>query len=129
MSEKNLSTVSDGKNVEPLRNSRVVAPRVDIFETDRELLLYADLPGVASDGVDLRYEDGELILQGRVGGERSGTVLAAEFEPADFYRVFRVHDSIDAHKIDAELKNGVLTVHLPKEERHQPRKVTVKATA
>ena len=50
-------------------------------------------------------------------------------EPADFYRVFRVHDTIDAGKIEAELKNGVLTVHLPKEAKHQPRQVTIKSQA
>jgi HSP20 family molecular chaperone IbpA len=123
----NLATVANGKNVEPIRNGRTVAPRVDIFETDRELLMYADLPGVALSDVDLRYEDGELVLQGKVAAERQGNLLAREFEPVDFYRVFRVHETIDAGKIEAEFKNGVLTVHLPKEEKHQPRKVAIKA--
>ena len=129
MTENKMSAVSNGNTAEPIRNGRTVAPRVDIFETDRELLMYADLPGVATGDVDLRYEDGELVLQGKVSAKGSGQPLAREFEPADFYRVFRVHDSIDAGKIEAELKNGVLTVHLPKEAKHQPRQVAVKSQA
>lgn len=128
MSENKLTSYANGA-AEPIRNGRVVAPRVDIFETDRELVMYADLPGVAQGDVDLRYEDGELVLQGKVTATRSGELVAREFDAADFYRVFRVHESIAAGQIAAELKNGVLTVHLPKEAKHQPRQVTVKATA
>jgi len=129
MSETNLKSVSNGNTAEPIRNGRTVVPRVDIFETDRELLMYADLPGVGTGDVDLRYEDGELVLQGKVMADKPGQPLAREFEPVDFYRVFRVHDTIDAGKIEADLKNGVLTVHLPKEEKHQPRQVAVKSQA
>ena len=125
---KNLST-SNGNAPESIRNGRTVAPRVDIFETDRELVMYADMPGVQSDGVDLRYEDGELVLQGKVAATRDDEPVAREFNPSDYYRVFRVHDTIDAGKIEAELKNGVLTVHLPKEVKHQPRQVTIKSQA
>lgn len=130
MSENNVAPIVNGQGAELMRSGRTVAPRVDIFETEQELLLYADLPGVAPGDVDLRYEDGELILQGRVdSARRSGEPLATEFDSVSFYRVFRVHESIDAAKIGAEHKNGVLTVHLPKEAKHQPRQVTVKATA
>jgi len=114
------------QNSEPTRGGKMLTPPVDIFETDRELLLQADLPGVASDGLDLRFEDGELVLHAKVAGPRGGNVLVREFEPADFYRSFRVHDSIDSTKIEAEFKNGVLTVHLPKEAKRQPRQVSVK---
>ena len=58
------------------RDKRTVAPRVDIFETDRELLMYADLPGVGTGDVDLRYEDGELVLQGKVTTDKPGQPLA-----------------------------------------------------
>jgi HSP20 family protein len=128
MAENNLSAVTNGSTAEPIRNARTVTPRVDIFETDAELIMYADLPGVAPGNVDLRYEDGELVLEGKVGEGRASAAVR-EFEPADFYRTFRVHDSIDSSKISAELKNGVLTVHLPKEAKHQPRKVNVKTIA
>lgn len=104
-------------------------PRVDIIETDKQLIVYADLPGVAPQDVDLRYERGELVLHARVKPHtRTGTRLLEEYDVGDFYRAFQVHESIDASKIEAECKNGVLTVHLPKEEAAQPKKVMVKAS-
>src|SRR5438067_5852279 len=93
-------------------------PRVDIFETENELSLYADVPGVRPEDVDLRYEGGELILHGRVQprhGEEN--FVYQEYEEGDFYRAFSIHESIDASRIEAECKNGVLIVHLPKSER------------
>src|SRR5947209_16650309 len=91
------------------------APRVDIYETDRELVLLADVPGVRPEDVDLRYENGELLLRARVQPRHRGAeYLLAEYEEGDFHRVFAVHESIDSSKISAECKNGVLTVHLPK---------------
>ncbi len=101
-------------------------PLVDIYETDKELILLADVPGVRSDDVDLRYERGQLILHGRVNRQQhSGSLVSGEYEEGDFHRVFQVHESIDASRIEAECKNGVLTVHLPKEEAAQPRKIAV----
>jgi len=101
-------------------------PRVDIFETDKELTLYAELPGVRPEDVDLRYENGELLLHGRVKprpGQRN--LLLHEFDEGDFYRVFAIHESIDAGRIEAECKNGVLIVHLPKVEAVRPRQINV----
>ena len=112
---------------ERTRDHQYFLPRVDIYETDHELVLFADVPGVAPRDVDLRFEKGELILQGRITRqERKGQQLAGEYQEGDFYRVFHVHESIDSTRIEAECSNGVLTVHLPKEERVKPRKVDVK---
>src|SRR6516225_5229326 len=78
-------------------------PRVDIVETDKQLIVYADLPGVVPQDVDLRYERGELIVHGRVKPRtRPGTRLLEEYDVGDFHRVFQVHESIDAGKIEAE---------------------------
>ena len=118
---------SQPKTSEPTRAAHTVAPRVDIFENDHELTLYADLPGVAPDGVDLRYERGELTLHGTVTPRAGvGQLLLGEYSSADFHRVFQVHETIDASKIEAEHRDGVLTVHLPKQEAAKPKQVTVK---
>jgi HSP20 family protein len=102
-------------------------PRVDIYETDNELTLYADVPGVSPDEVDLRYEGGELILHGRVKPRhQEEDFVVQEYEEGDFYRAFSIHESIDASKIEAECKNGVLTVHLPKVERARPKQISVR---
>ena len=112
---------------ERLRGGTYFTPRVDIVETDNELMLFADLPGVRPEDVDLRYEQGELTLQGRCQPRQPerGSLLN-EYEVGDFYRAFQVHETIDASKISAEFKNGVLTVHLPKMEQAKPRQISVR---
>jgi HSP20 family protein len=113
---------------EATRGGVYFTPRVDIVETDSELTLYAEVPGVRPDDVDLRYEKGELLLHARVKpveGQRS--MLLQEYEEGDFYRAFTIHESIDSGRISAECKNGVLTVHLPKAEAARPRQISVRA--
>ena len=101
-------------------------PRVDILETEDELVLFADLPGVKEGDVDIRFENGELTLHAqRQPSKMTGTVLW-ENEVGDFFRAFRISEQIDAGEIWAELKNGVLTLHLPKVETAKPRKITVR---
>jgi len=113
---------------ERLREGVTFTPRVDILETDKELLLFADLPGVKNEDVELHFEKGQLVLTGRVK-QRTGTQPFAlrEYEEGDFYRAFAIHESIDATKIEASCKNGVLTVNLPKIEAVKPRQISVKA--
>jgi len=102
---------------------------VNIYETDKELTLFAEMPGVKPDGVDLRYENGELVLHGRLAPReaRDRRPLLREYEEGDFHRTFSIHESIDAGRIEAECKDGVLTVHLPKVEAVRPRQIAVKA--
>jgi HSP20 family protein len=112
---------------QPTRGGAQFTPRVDIFETEKELTLTAELPGVKSDDVELRYENGELTLHGRVQKRHPGKkLLLQEYEEGDFYRAFSIHESIDASLIEAECKNGLLTVHLPKVEAVRPRQIAVK---
>jgi HSP20 family protein len=133
MTQKNLQGVqgrqrADGSGPESTRGNQVYAPGVDIFETESELLLFADLPGVNPKDIDLRYERGELTLTAKAPQrERSGRLVASEFEEGDYYRVFRVNELIDAGRIDAEYKQGVLLVHLPKQEKAKPKQVRVRA--
>jgi HSP20 family molecular chaperone IbpA len=102
-------------------------PRVDILETDNEILLFADMPGVRPEDADVRFENGELILHGHCAQRHEGVnYLAAEYGVGDFYRVFTISADIDAGKIAAELKNGVLTIQLPKSEAVKPKKIAVK---
>jgi HSP20 family protein len=113
---------------ERTRGGVYFTPRVDIFETDKELILFADMPGVGPQDVELRYEKGELLLQGRVQPrQHHGQLLLGEYEEGDFYRSFTIHESIDNSKIEATCKNGVLTVHLPKVAAAQPRQIKVRS--
>jgi HSP20 family protein len=114
---------------ERMRGGVSFTPRVDIVETDHELALYADLPGVRPADVDLRYEQGELTLYGRCRPRQPERgALLNEYEVGDFYRAFTVGEAIDASKIAAEFKNGVLIVHLPKMEQVKPRQITVRGS-
>ena len=113
---------------EATRGGPHFVPHVDILETENDLWLYADMPGVRAEDVELHYEKGELMLHARVRGRqpRDGAVLR-EYEEGDFHRAFSVHESIDASRIEASCKSGVLTVRLPKVEAVKPRQIKVTA--
>jgi HSP20 family protein len=119
---------TDVSRPEATRGGTFFTPRVDICETDRELTLFAELPGVKPEDVNLRYEHGELLLHAKATRRPvNGPMLLREYEQGDFYRAFTIHESIDSTRIAAECKNGVLTVHLPKVESAQPRQISVRA--
>jgi len=132
MAEKNPMALKNRPEThapESTRNGLYFAPRVDIYETEGELTLYADMPGIDPQGVDLRYERGELTVKAKAPArERAGHQLLGEYEEGDYYRVFQVHESIDAGRIEAEYKNGVLIVHLPKQEEVKPKQVAIRAS-
>lgn len=111
---------------ENTRGAVFFTPRVDILESDKELTLFADVPGVRPEDVDLRYEKGELLLHARVSPRHPNQQsLLNEYDEGDFYRAFSVHESIDSTRIAADCKNGVLIIHLPKVEAVQPKQITV----
>jgi len=99
-----------------------VAPPVDIYENEEEILLVADVPGVESDHVDVRLEQGQLDLEAKQVPPRE----QAESLPAVlFARSFRVPETVDPAGVSAELKDGVLRVHLKKSEAAKPRRIEV----
>ncbi len=113
---------------ETTRNVPTYTPRFDILETDDELVLYGDLPGVAPEDLDVRYENRELTIHGRVHprGANARNVYR-EYGIGDFHRSFVIGEVLDAAQIHAELKHGVLTIHLPKTEGVKLRRIPVKA--
>jgi HSP20 family protein len=120
-------TRSDVTTPEQVPAKTTYTPRVDILETPDELVLFADLPGVRAGDVDVRFENGDLVLHGRCEprGDSRGFFLQ-EYGTGDFYRAFTLNETIDSDKITAEHKNGVLTVHLPRSEKVKPKRITVK---
>jgi len=111
------------------RSNAVYVPNVDVLETPEELLLVADLPGSSSSDIDVRYEDGELTLHGKVNDRQPGEAraLLREYGVGHFNRVFTIDEQIDAEKISAEYARGVLTIRLPKVEAAKPKTIKVKA--
>jgi HSP20 family molecular chaperone IbpA len=120
-----------GNNVataERTRDNPTFTPRFDIVENDDELMLCGDLPGVDCEDLEISFENNELRIYGRVSPRHTGVqYLYGEYGIGDFYRSFAIGETVDATKISAELKNGVLTLHLPKTEAVKPRKIEVKA--
>lgn len=113
---------------EQTRPGRVFTPDVDIFESEQEITLLADMPGVQASGLSIDLRDDVLTLSGDVvpfeGTEEESLVL--EYETGRYYRQFTVSEMIDQAKIDANLKDGVLHLRLPKVEKAKPRKIEVK---
>jgi HSP20 family molecular chaperone IbpA len=100
---------------------------VDIVELPDKLVLTIDMPGVRSQDVEINFERGELTVFGkRQPVEPKGQWLVQEIEAGNYYRAFLISQDVAADKISAELKNGVLTIHLPRIEAAQPRKISVK---
>ena len=118
-------------SAESTRNRPVVAPPVDIYENAEEYLVLADLPGVDTNDVQIRFEDGELSIRASRAdvGPSEGTAEAPgqEFAAADFMRRFSIPETVDASKIDAKLQAGVLHLSLPKASRVRPRQIAVKS--
>jgi len=113
---------------ERTRNATTYVPRFDIVGTDEELVLFGDLPGVTKESLDVRFENGELMIEGNVPLRHAECEFVyGEYGIGDFHRRFTISEKIDAEKISAELHQGVLTLHLPKVEAAKPHKITVKA--
>ena len=116
-------------SAEQTRPEPVFSPAVDIFETDLEITLLADMPGVAADGVNIDLQDGVLTLTADPkpweGPDESDVLV--EFEIGRYYRQFALSDAIDQEKINAKLEDGGLRLTLPKDQKAVPRKITVAA--
>ncbi|GIW39822.1 MAG: molecular chaperone [Candidatus Binatia bacterium] len=105
------------------------APVVDIEETPDEYLIKAEVPGVSRDDVKITVENGVLTLQGerkQEKEEKGRKFHRVERFYGSFLRSFTLPDNVDEEKVRAELKDGVLTVHLPKSEKAKPKAVEVK---
>ncbi len=104
-------------------------PPIDIYETADGLVLYADLPGVAAEGLDLQVQDSRLTLFGHVQlkDPENAQLVHQEYQIGDYLRSFILSDEVDHECIQAKLTNGVLRVELPRAARAKPRRIDVSA--
>ena len=112
---------------ETMRPGPVFIPAVDILDDPNEIIVFADMPGVDSNNVDIDLKDNQLTIVGRIDpveGEKEVS-LYKEFNWGDFYRSFTLSDVIDQTKITAKMDQGVLRLTLPKAEKMKPRKISV----
>lgn len=131
MGEKDLQAkekVELQTTVESTRDVPSYIPAVDIYESAEALTLVADMPGVGPDNVVIDVQDNKLTLRGTVTLEESPErLLLQEYGVGDYFREFTLGRAIDQSKIEATIKNGVLTLTLPKAEAIKPRKIAVKS--
>jgi len=124
MSDKKELVKTEKEMVEQSRPT--VAPLVDIYENDDEILLHADMPGVEKDKITVNVDNGTLTITGVREFETKGAASWEEFGNVEYRRNFSVPQTIDVEKVNAELKDGVLRLHLPKSEAAKPKQIEIK---
>lgn len=109
------------------RNEGTLLPPVDVIEDATGITLYADMPGVPKDRVQLRVDDGQLQIEGEMSLVLPQGMEAtyAEIQRARYHRAFTLSKELDAEQISAEMAQGVLRVRIPKASHAQPRRVQV----
>lgn len=128
MKESTVPVTQENRETAPQatrEESRTLTPPVDIFEVDDSLAVVVDLPGVDKQHIDINVDNNILTIKGTVEKMEQGEPLYREFQLRDFYRQFELSEEIDQEKIHAEMKNGVLTLRLPKMERAKPKRINV----
>lgn len=117
MEEENLTALADW------------APTVDVTEDEKEYVIKADLPGVTKEEVKVTVEDGILTLAGERKSEKEEKgkkFHRVERTYGSFLRTFTLPEGVESAKVEAEFKDGVLKVRLPKSETAKPKAVEVK---
>ncbi|MBR9802969.1 Hsp20/alpha crystallin family protein [bacterium] len=121
-------TTEQASNSRPAR-VRVTRPRIDIHESDSGFVLYADMPGVDEKSTEVLVEKNVLTIQGTARFEAPEGFAEVHREATQrFYeRLIRLPEEVEATKLQASVRNGVLTLHLPKTTEAQPIRVQVNA--
>jgi HSP20 family protein len=106
----------------------VLRPPVDIYETGEGITLQADMPGVAKDRLNLRVEGNSLLIEGTIGvaPQDQMTALHADVRSTVYRRSFTLSNELETQKIEAALKDGQLTVHIPKRAELRPRRIEIR---
>jgi HSP20 family molecular chaperone IbpA len=123
--DKTPSEVTSASEARP--DSRAMAPRVDVMEDESAVTLFADLPGVPRNQLELKVEGDTLLIEGNVAQPtpQAMEALYAEVRIPRYRRAFTLSPELDASRIDANLKDGVLTLRIPKQEHARPRRISV----
>lgn len=112
---------------EVTRAGRTYVPQVDIYETKEGLWLWADMPGVDEQSINIQLDDGVLTIEGQVDVKQyeNVTPLYTEYNVGNYLRRFTISSDVDSDKIVARMQHGVLALELPKAERAKPRRIVI----
>ena len=127
--EINKQEETPADEMERMRSRRSFVPRADIYDTEKEITILADIPGANEKTVDITLEKDVLSITAYVEPTIPGgyDIAYAEYEEGDYQRSFRLSNEIDRDKIEAVVRDGVLRLRLPKVQEAQAKKITVKA--
>ena len=122
------SARSAARPAQPDQSVPTVSPHVNVIEDAQGILLYADLPGVPKDKLNVHVESGTLTIEGDVDLGLPADIewKHLELNRAHYRRQFTLSKELDSDNVEAEFKQGVLTLRIPKAEKAKPRKVRVK---
>jgi len=121
-------TNQQSKAVQQGKHERTLRPPVDIFEDETGITVQADMPGVSKDRLEVHIDNDTLSIEGRadIAMPEGMEALYADIRSTHYQRNFSLSRELDGDKVDASLKNGVLTLRIPKREQYQPRKIEVR---
>ncbi|MBK1616605.1 heat-shock protein [Rubrivivax gelatinosus] len=122
-----MNAVTQTRDTASARREPALLPPVDVVEDTTGITLYADLPGVPRENLNLRVEGDQLLLEADMALAMPQGVEAqhAEVQLSRYRRAFTLSKELDAEKVSAEIAHGVLRVRIPKAEHAQPRKISV----
>jgi HSP20 family molecular chaperone IbpA len=125
--QQQQGAVQNGAQRAAQDDGRYLVPRVDVHEDDTGISLLADLPGVAKDALDIQIDGDTLTLEARVAQDTPEGLQAvyAEVRVPRYRRAFTLSRELDSARIEANLKDGVLTLRIPKQAHAQPRRIEV----
>ena len=109
---------------------RAFLPTADIFETEDALTVVLEMPGVDRKNIDVHVDNGVLLIEGRIDFSKYEGLqpVYSEYNIGPFRRSFRISSRIDQDKIRAEMRDGVITLTLPKAEEAKPRRIEVRTS-
>lgn len=125
---RDVSKQESGAEQDVKQQEQAILPAVDIFENDSGITVQADMPGVSRDRLDVHVDSDTLMIEGRavIPMPEGMDALYADIRSTRYQRSFSLSRELDADRIEAGLKDGVLTLHIPKREEHRPRRIEVK---
>jgi HSP20 family molecular chaperone IbpA len=129
MAETQQVTKQESRPVQAAGETRVIRPAVDIFEDNTGITLKADMPGVSKDKLEIHIDRDTLSVEGEaaISTPEDMEALFADVRSTRYQRSFALSGELDTEKVEANLKDGVLTLRIHKREEHKPRRIEVQS--
>ena len=113
------------KSAESTSDISYISPAVDVYETENALAMILDMPGVSKDEIKVHIDKGIITITGNAKIPQKGDFRYLEFRPCDYKRSFELGAEINQEMIQADYKQGVLTIHMPRQEMVKNKEITI----